>query len=45
VADELGDLPGFDPADLQRLDELNALVAARGVCRCAVISFPASADP
>jgi hypothetical protein len=45
AADELGDLPGFDPADLQRLDELNALVAARGVCRCAVISFPASADP
>jgi hypothetical protein len=44
VADELGDLPGLDPDDLHRLEELNAQVLARGVCRCAVISFPASAD-
>jgi hypothetical protein len=45
VAEALADVPGLDPVDLQRLDELNRLVAERGVCRCAVVSFAPSAAP
>ncbi len=45
VADALADVRDLDPGDLQRLEQLNRLVVERGVCRCAVVSFPASAAP
>jgi len=40
VALDLAKVPGLDPADIQRLVQLNTQVVAHG-CLCGVLQFPA----
>ncbi len=40
VAFALDDVPGLDPADLDRVARLNVAVNRSGSCRCGVVAFP-----
>jgi hypothetical protein len=45
VAFPLGDIEGVDPATLERVAALNAVVAEEGYCRCGIVAFdPAAAE-